>query len=112
MLPILSEIQQYNNSMFDCVSAKNEYVVKSTSTELLDYMVTLYPRNENIGVFDFVYGFINYTHVAFAKNQSDVIHLATEMFANSEPLGDFESNILNKTFRRLIKVHPTLSGRK
>lgn len=112
ILPILTDIPEYNNSMFDCVSLKNEIVVKSNTTEMLDYMVTVYPRNERINSFNFVYGLFDFTPVAFAPNQSFVIHFATEMFSKSEPLGDFESAVLSQTFKRLTKVKPTLSGRK
>lgn len=112
ILPILTETPEYNNNMFDCLSLKNEIFVKSSTTDMLDYMVTVYPRNERISTFNFVYGLFDYTPVAFAANQSSVIHFATEMFASSEPLGDFESTVLKHTFMRLSKANPTLSGRK
>lgn len=112
MSPISIDIPIYNNSMFDCVSLKNETVVKSNNIEILDYMVTVYPRDETINRFNFVYKFFDLTPVAFSKNQSTVMHIATEMFLKSEPLGNFESDVLIKTFKRLTKVKPTLPGRK
>ena len=112
ILPVLTNITEYNSGMFDCISLKNEFVVKSNTDEVLDYMVTIYPRNERINSFNFVYGLFDFSPVAFGKNQISVIHFATEMFSMSKPLGNFESTVLNHTFKRLIKVKPTLSGRK
>ncbi|QQS29391.1 MAG: hypothetical protein IPM47_00085 [Sphingobacteriales bacterium] len=110
--PFLTDIPEYNKSMFDCVSLKNEIAVKLDAIEILDYMITVYPRNETINSFNFVYGRVDFTPVTFGKNQSSVIHFATEMFSQSEPLGNFESVVLNQTFKRLTKEKPTLLGRK
>lgn len=112
MLPILTDIHGYNNSIFDCLSVKTEIVVETNTTDILDYMVTSFPRNESVRRFNFVYGLFDFTPIAFAPNQSVVIHFANEMFSRSQPLNDFESNVLNKTFRRLTRVKPTLPGRK
>ena len=112
MIPLITELPQYNNNLFDCISNKIEYVVKSTNTQLIDYMVTVYPRNEGANPFDFVYGLFDYNPSAFAHNQDSIISIASELFADSEPLGSFESVVLNKTFKRLLKSNPTLSGRK
>jgi len=112
IFPFLTEIPEHNSSLFDCVSSKNEIVVKSNKTELLDYMVTSYLRNERIDSFSFVHGLFESNKAAFSVNQNAVLHFASQLFSNSEPLSNFESNVLNKTFNRLIKVKPTLSGRK
>lgn len=112
MLPILTDLPQFNNNLFDCISNKTEYVAKATNTELIDYMVTVFPRNENMSPFDFVYGLFEYTPIVFAHNQDAIISIASEMFAEAETLGAFESDVLNKTLRRLLKSKPTLSGRK
>jgi hypothetical protein len=109
---ILTDIPDYNNNLFDCVSLNKENEVKSQNTATLDYMITEYPRNEGLSSFNFVYGLFEYTPVAFSKNQSFVIHFASELFSESEPLGNFESVVLNHTFKRLSKAKPTLSGRK
>lgn len=103
MLPILTDLSQFSNSLFDCISNKTEYVVKATNTELIDYMVTVYPRNDNVSPFDFVYGLFDYNPVAFSNNQDAIVSISSEMFAEAEPLGVFESKVLDKTLRRLLK---------
>lgn len=109
---LLSDIPQNNQNLFDYVSISYETKVKSNTTEILDYMLTIYPRNENTRTFNFVHGIFDKSYVAFAENQSDIIDIAGKLFSNSESLQKFESDILNKTFNRLIKSSPTLSGRK
>ena len=85
------------------------------SQELLkfwDYMVTVFRRHEGFSSFNFVYERFDFTPVEFVQNQSFIIYFANQIFLKSEPLGTFESDILSQTFKRLIKVKPTLSGRK
>lgn len=113
MIPIiLTDFPESNNNLFDCISLKNEIVIQKQTTELLDYMVTVYPRNEQIDNFNFVYSLLDYKPVAFSPNQKSVIEFANEMFSKSELLGDFESGVLASTIKRLTKTTPTLSGRK
>jgi hypothetical protein len=112
ILPVLTETLEYNNSIFDCVSTKTEIVEEPQTSGTLDYMVTVYPRNENISNFNFVYSLFDYSPHAFNHNQQEVIILATELFSGSKSLGEFESQILNGTFKRLAKKTSTLSGRK
>lgn len=113
MIPIiLTDLPESNSNLFDCISLKNEIVIQKQTTEVLDYMVTVYPRNERIDNFNFVYGVLDYTPVAFSHNQSSVIEFASEMFSSSAPLGEFESGVLVNTIKRLRKTTPTLAGRK
>lgn len=112
MLPIITPFIQDNPSWFDCISNRTEVLCKDHNTGLVDYMVTLFPRNENLSPFDFVYGMFEDRKMVFSENQDSVVSLSSEMFYGSEPLGTFESDVLNRTFRRLLKSRPTLSGRK
>jgi hypothetical protein len=113
MIPIiLTDFPESDGNLFDCISVKNEIVVQKQTTEVLDYMVTIYPRNERIDNFTFVYRILDCAPIAFSHYQNSVIEFASEMFSNSEPLGEFESSILVSTIKRLTKTTPTLQGRK
>lgn len=112
MLNILSDIPNFDTNIFDCVSIKNEYTLPANSANMLDYMLTSYARNENIAPFQYINIATDVHSTAFSVNQSDIIHIATSIFASSESLGSFESDVLNKTLKRLIKTTPTLAGRK
>lgn len=113
IIPVLADLPQVNNIFFDCISnSKVEYTNNTTSGDLIDYMVTVYPRNENVLSFDFVYGLFQYNQLAFSHNQDTIVSIASDLFVDSEPLGAFESSVLNKTLERLSKSRPTLLGRK
>ena len=105
-------IPQQDLNIFDCISIKNEISVPAKESDIIDYMVTVYPRNEYRNDFPFVYGLFETKDVAFAKNQNVIINIANVMFANSIPLNEFEQTVLNNTFSRSIKLQPTLPGRK
>jgi len=112
IFPFPIDCSQLQGNLFDCISTKNEYVVKAPiDTKPLNYMVTTYPRCEDLSAFGFVYHLFNYTPIAFSSNQDIIIAAANHAFANSESLGELEASILNNTFRRMMKSSPTLSGR-
>ena len=108
----LIDIQQTGTNIFDCVALKTEYAVPVKNTEVIDYMVTVFPREEKVSGFQFVYGLFNSSPIAFSQNQHLVLNVANELFANSSPLDLFEQNVLNTTFNRTVKKVPTLPGRK
>lgn len=109
--PIFENIPD-NRSLFDCVSIPNEVRVKATTTEVLGYMISESPHSESIPTFDYVYGLYNHNDIAIASNQSLIIKLSTEIFADSVQLSAIESDILNFTFNQMIKTTPSLPGRK
>jgi hypothetical protein len=108
----LTDIQQTGTNIFDCISLKTEYSIPVKNTEVIDYMVTVFPREEKISGFQFVYGLFNQSPVAFSQNQHLVLGVANELFANSSPLDHFEQKVLNNTFNRTVKKQSTLPGRK
>lgn len=108
----LTDIQQTGTNIFDCVSLKTEYAIPVKNTDVIDYMVTVFPREEKVSGFQFVYGMFNQLPVAFSQNQHLVLNVANELFANSTPLNQFEQNVLNSTFNRTVKMKPTLPGRR
>lgn len=112
MIFVTTDIPQPDFNIFDCVSVKNEIFVPARESDIIDYMVTVYPRNENRNSFPFVYGLFESKDVAFSKNQDVILNIANVMFAGSLPLTEFEQNILNTTFKNSIKTKPTLPGRK
>jgi hypothetical protein len=106
------DYNQLQGNLFDCISSRNEYVAKAPiDNNPPDYMVTTYPRCEDIKVFGFVYYLFNQKSIAFAHNQDVIISSANNFFRNSLPLGELETLILNNTFRRVMKSAPTLPGR-
>lgn len=108
----VTDIPQQDLNIFDCISIKNEIFVPAKESDIIDYMVTVYPRNEYRNDFPFVYGLFESKDVAFAKNQDVIVNIANVMFAESFPLNEFEQAVLNNTFSRSIKLKPTLPGRK
>ena len=108
----VTDIPQQDLNIFDCISIKNEIFVPAKEYDILDYMVTVYPRKEYRNDFPFVYGLFESKDVAFAKNQDIIVNIANVMFAESFPLNEFEQAVLNSTFSRSIKLKPTLPGRK
>ncbi len=108
----VTDIPQQELNIFDCISIKNEIFVPAKESDIIDYMVTVYPRNEYRNDFPFVYGLFESKDVAFAKNQDVIVNIANVMFAESFPLNEFEQSVLNNTFSRSIKLKPTLPGRK
>jgi hypothetical protein len=108
----LTDIPESRLNIFDCLSIKTEYTIPIKNTEVIDYMVTVFPREEKVNGFQFVYGLFNQSQIAFCQNQPSVLNLANELFANSMPLDQFEQSVLNDTFNRIVKKVPTLSGRK
>jgi len=110
---LITNLPETNINLFDCLSAPKEIVAPSNRTELLDYMVTVYPRYENSPEsFQFVYALVEPKEIAFAKNQATILNAANVLFNSSEPLTEFEQSVLVKTFDRLVKSKPTLPGRK
>lgn len=108
----VNDIPQHDLNIFDCISIPKEIFLPTKEAEIIDYMVTVYPRNENRNDFPFVYGLFESKDVAFAKNQDVILNIANTMFAESVPLNEFEQKILNNTFKRTVKSKPTLAGRK
>lgn len=108
----VNQTSEFNTNLFDCVSIKHEARAIQHNTAVLDYMVTVYPRSENTLNTSFVYGLFEIKDIAFSKNQSSIINTANALFSNSQPIGDIESYVLNKTYTRLLKATPTLPGRK
>ena len=108
----VNDIPKHDLNIFDCISIPKEILLPAKEAALIDYMVTVYPRNENRNDFPFVYGLFEPKDVAFAKNQDVILSIANVMFAESTPLNEFEQKILNNTLKRTIKNKPTLAGRK
>ncbi len=108
----VTDIPQQDLNIFDYISIKNKIFIPAKESDLIDYMVTVYPRNEYRNDFPFVYGLFESKDMAFAKNQDVIINIASVMFAESFPLNEFEQKVLNNTFNRSIKAYPTLPGRK
>jgi hypothetical protein len=108
----VTDIPQQDLNIFDCISIKNEIFMPAKESDIIDYFVTVYPRNENRNDFPFVYGLFESKDIAFANNQDVILNIASLMFADSLPLSEFEQAILNYTFKKSIKVSPTLPGRK
>ena len=112
MLPLLNQTPDIDNNMFNCISIKHEVSYTQHKADVLDYMVSYYPRNENMTTFSFVYGLFESKGVSFSKNQPLILNTAIALFSNSQPLGEFETEILKKTLSRLSKTSPTLPRRK
>lgn len=108
----LTDIQQPGTNIFDCISLKTEYTIPVKNTEVIDYMVTVFPREEKVSGFQFVYGLFNQLPIAFSQNQHLILNAANELFSNSSPLDQFEQNVLNTTFNRMVKKTASLPGRK
>jgi len=108
----ITDIPQQDLNIFDYISIKNEIIVPAKESDLLDYMVTVFPRNEYRNDFPFVYRLFEAKDSAFAKNQDVILNIANVMFADSFSLNEFEQKVLNNTFNKSIKTKPTLSGRK
>jgi glutathione synthase/RimK-type ligase-like ATP-grasp enzyme len=109
---LLAEFPNHDLNAFDLISMPKEVFVSSKELPLVDYMVTLYPRNENSNTFPFVYGLFESKNVAFGNNQEVILNIANKLFSESLPLNSFEQLTLNMTFKKSIKTKPTLSGRK
>jgi hypothetical protein len=112
MLPFITDIPQPEVNIFDCISMQKEIFIPSKEVSLIDYLVTVYPRNESRNPFPFVYGLFDSKDVPFANNQDAILNIANVLFADSSPLDNFEQHILNTTFKKSIKYKATLSGRK
>lgn len=112
IFPFQIDYSQLNGNLFNCITIKQEYVAESPiDSKPLDYMVTTFPRCEDLKAFGFVYDLFNYEPVVFSNNQDLIIETANNLFSNSEQMGNVEAAILNITFKRLMKSTPTLSGR-
>ncbi|MDZ4758627.1 MAG: hypothetical protein SGJ10_10910 [Bacteroidota bacterium] len=110
---LIAPSHQYDKSIFNHISIKKEYAIQtSISEKTLDYMMSVYNRNDNSNPFNFVYSLFDSQQIGFAKNQSTILGLANEMFAGSRLLNNFETEALMETFSRLSIKKPTLLGRK
>jgi hypothetical protein len=113
MIFSLPEVNMAQNvNLFNCITMQNETHIPAKSLPVIDYMVTVYPRNDNHNVFPFVYNLFGSTDKAFSANQDLIINLANTMFSNAISLNELEQDVLNNTYRKSIKDRPTLSGRK
>jgi hypothetical protein len=113
MIPlILTDLPQQDVNIFDCISIQQEIFIPAKEVPLIDYFVTVYPRNENSNPFPFVYGLFDSKDIAFSSNQEAILNIANVMFAGASTLDSFEQKILNYTFTKSIKDKPTISGRK
>ncbi len=109
---LITEIPQQETRMFNSISLKNEIPVETKKPEIIDYMITVYPRNELKSTFNFVYSIFDAKELSFSINQDSLLHVANKMFEGSRNLSDFEQKILSQTFRKSVKYFPTLPGRK
>ena len=109
---LISNIQQPEAQPFSSITIQTEAPAVIKKAEMLDYMITVYPRNEFQNNFPFVFSFFKENEISFSSNQDALISLATKMFAGSRDLTDFEQKVLNKTFKSSLKYKPTLPGRK
>lgn len=110
---IITDIPQSDANILNCITTAKEIFIPAREVPVIDYLVTVYPRNDNNGSpFPFVYGLFEEKKTAFANNQDVILGMANSMFSNSQPLSVFEQNVLNISFRNSIKDKPTLSGRK
>ena len=108
----VNQTLEFSTDLFDCVSIKHEAKIIQRNMEVLDYMLTVYPRSENTHNAGFVYGLFEIREIAFSQNQSSIINIANELFSESQLIGGVESYVMNKTYTRLLKATPTLPGRK
>ena len=108
----ITDIPQQNVNIFDCISTNNQIFIPEKKSVIIDYLVSVYPRNDNLNDFSFVYGLFETKDVAFSRNQDVILNLATLMFSGSVPLDDFEQKVLNKTFERTLKTRYTLPRRQ
>ncbi len=53
---VLSDIPNHDMNAFDCITMQKEYYIPAREVPIIDYMVTVYPRNESNTAFPFVYG--------------------------------------------------------
>jgi hypothetical protein len=109
---LITEIPQQETRIFNSISFKNEIQAETKKTEILDYMITVYPRNELKSTFNFVYSLFEVNELSFSVNQDSLLYVANKMFEGSKNLSDFEQNVLSQTFRKSVKYSPTLPGRK
>jgi hypothetical protein len=111
-MAFVTEFQNVEIQRFDNVSTQMKLKTAPRRTELLDYFITpVFPRQEFIDGFSFVYGLFELESNAFSINQSDLIKIANQMFQGSVPLTEFENLTLSETFRKSIKRVPSLPGR-
>lgn len=101
-----------DNNIFDCLSTVKECYVPAKEVPVYDYMISVYPRNENDTSFTFVYSLFHNPRIPFGINQDSILAMANDFFRNSFSLTDFESNVLNNTFKKSSKSYSSLSGRK
>ena len=112
ILPLIADMPQHDLNMFDCISLQREIYVPAREVPVIDYLVSVFPRNENTNPFSFVYGLFQPKNKAIANNQDAILNIANIIFSDASPLDNFEQSVLNDTFKKSIKDKPTLSGRK
>ena len=113
MIPfVLADMPQQEVNIFDCISMQNDVVIPAKEIPLIDYLITVYPRNENANAFSFVYGLFDSKDLAFARNQDSILKIAKELFSDSMPLNKLEQQVLNSTYKKGIKQNSSLPGRK
>ena len=102
-------------NVFDCLSMANSHQIEyvdQKSDDVIYYMISNYPRVENLNQFSFVYQYTLPKEISFAQNQQYIIGIASEMFKNSVELSNDELSILEYTIKRTRRLTPTLPGRK
>jgi len=110
---LITDIPQQETQLFNSISIslKKEISAVTKKTEILDYMVTVYPRNEFQSSFNFVYSLFE-RQLSFSDNQDSLLYVASKMFESSKSLTDFEQQVLKDTFKKSVKYSPTLPGRR
>jgi spore coat polysaccharide biosynthesis protein SpsF (cytidylyltransferase family) len=111
-MSLITEIPNHDGNIFDCLSTTKEIFVPAKEAEKIDYMVTIYPRNEDFTKFSFVYGLFQTKNPAFADNQINVLDIAKRLFSGSTSLTETEQSVLNNTFLKEVNKKPSLPGRK
>ena len=102
-------------SILEGRTIQNEYYVPQKRYEKqFGYYIFDFPKEESCltNSYSFVYGLFFPPSIPFSANQPETIKLSQKLFAGSTPLGEFEEDILNRTFERVIKKVPLRLNRK
>jgi hypothetical protein len=105
---LLHHSTSLSKNLFEYISIPREKCLLKNTTNYIDYLIT--PRPERI---ELDFGFINNIKQSpvFQENQAYILKLSNDLFSDSERLGVQESEVFYRTFKRTLRLTPTLPGR-
>lgn len=114
MFMFITELPQMP-SILEGITIQHEYCVSSKREEKqAGCYIFDFPNEESCltSTYSFVYGLFFPPTIPFSTNQPEIINFSKKLFDGCQPLGEFEENVLNQTFERVIKKVPLRLNRK